>query len=835
MESGKDTVQESHQTDDCTHKFTSAPSTQSVYAQLQVGPIARMTFCRETDVDGDEDAEAIPLQAGQLLTVPARTWALTEQYNYEQPPSLDQDLFSPYSPGFFTADTATTIVFNPEYTQLQRIGLNEYCSRANFRPKEDEEDEDSDEEEIREDHVEAERVELVEEKREKMVAVVVGETEKTKTEVMTVVEATKAAEEFDEEQVMDVFWKYENSDGNVKPVINEDATEVQDFEQSVTAEIEAPASSTNDTSEQSDTLTMGAKAAQYLKIMNPDSDSTTKCPPMERHATESEEIAKQWRQDQSASLIIHRHDRSNIEHTVHHETLNGSKHLTRRPRTQASQSRHSSNASIQISTGKTDQFSSRSSMALSSSESGHVASSQRKTAALSSLGEQTAMSEDNVSIPASGASIDGNTALSLATQQQDESVSPAGSSNTPSSNAIQCKKPTRIDTSLPRRVKAQGIATTALSEKHPPTLQRRPSIKFLARTISTATLGFVGNQEEQRQEQIVSSKVSRSGKLFATKTKTIAGFEYTTSNKLGKGNFGIVYHGKWKNGGDLEVAIKKITRKLPGEIEKLGLVQREMRVCRMFRNKTGIVRLMDIITTNKHHYLIFEKAEGDLAEMIRSRLKNAADAKSSKDLHLHLAPSASCFIGDIFKIQEIRDMMRPVVLGTQALHHEGYSHKDIKPANILYRDREGMLCDFGLCSQAHELPRTQFFGTQDYAAPEARRAGGPRAIMVDYMQSDIYSLGAVFYELATGAVLSKVISQGLNYAKMAHFGGESFSELLRGMVEFPDRRWSIDQVVNSRFWSESSSSAEPVSTAEPCRGSSASHTHDAIGTQWVKT
>src|SRR5690554_1186751 len=154
---------------------------------------------------------------------------------------------------------------------------------------------------------------------------------------------------------------------------------------------------------------------------------------------------------------------------------------------------------------------------------------------------------------------------------------------------------------------------------------------------------------------------------------------------------------------------------------------------------------MDIITTNKHHYLIFEKAQGDLAEMIRDRLKNATDAKSTKDLHL--PPSPSCFVGDIFKIQEIRDMMRPVVLGTQALHHGGYSHKDIKPANILYRHREGMLCDFGLCSQAHELPGTQFFGTQDYAAPEARRAGGPKAIIVDYMQSDIYSLGAVFYEL----------------------------------------------------------------------------------------
>jgi len=106
-------------------------------------------------------------------------------------------------------------------------------------------------------------------------------------------------------------------------------------------------------------------------------------------------------------------------------------------------------------------------------------------------------------------------------------------------------------------------------------------------TSAATTVGFddnSNNPDDDGHEHVVSSKVSRTGKLFAQKIKTIANFEYNTSKKLGKGNFGIVYQGKSILGSE-EVAIKKITRKLPGEIEKLGLVQREMKVCRLFRNK----------------------------------------------------------------------------------------------------------------------------------------------------------------------------------------------------------------------------------------------------------
>lgn len=218
----------------------------------------------------------------------------------------------------------------------------------------------------------------------------------------------------------------------------------------------------------------------------------------------------------------------------------------------------------------------------------------------------------------------------------------------------------------------------------------------------------------------------------------------------------------------------------------------------------GIIPLLDIITTNKHHYLVFEKADGDLAEKIKERSTRAA-ALAKAQFQLQPA-STSGTLGNVFSIDEIRNIMRTVIHGVQVLHMNGYSHKDIKPANILHKNGEGLLCDFGLCSRGDDLPRNQFFGTQEYASPEARRVMAHRSC--DYIQSDIYSLGAVLYEMVTGSVLCKVISHGLNWQKMVLFGGRHFCEMLQGMLNDLEKRWTIEQVCKSPFWSDVPSSEE---------------------------
>jgi serine/threonine-protein kinase len=84
------------------------------------------------------------------------------------------------------------------------------------------------------------------------------------------------------------------------------------------------------------------------------------------------------------------------------------------------------------------------------------------------------------------------------------------------------------------------------------------------------------------------------------------------------------------------------------------------------------------------------------------------------------------------------------------LHAKGIAHRDIKPENIiLCRDGSYRLIDFGLACTARSRRLTfaklsSVMGTPDYIAPE--RARGKRG---DH-RSDIYSLGAILYQMLTG-------------------------------------------------------------------------------------
>ncbi|MFG2874366.1 tetratricopeptide repeat protein [Streptomyces sp. NPDC048337] len=86
-------------------------------------------------------------------------------------------------------------------------------------------------------------------------------------------------------------------------------------------------------------------------------------------------------------------------------------------------------------------------------------------------------------------------------------------------------------------------------------------------------------------------------------------------------------------------------------------------------------------------------------------------------------------------------------------HDQGVVHRDLKPANIMrLTDGTVKICDFGIARLAHDIGFTakltgggMAMGTPHYMSPE-QIAGGE----VDH-RSDLYSLGCVLYEIATGA------------------------------------------------------------------------------------
>jgi len=118
-----------------------------------------------------------------------------------------------------------------------------------------------------------------------------------------------------------------------------------------------------------------------------------------------------------------------------------------------------------------------------------------------------------------------------------------------------------------------------------------------------------------------------------------------------------------------------------------------------------------------------------------------------------------CYQGETLKekiargplaVEEAVDIASQVAAGLSKAHEAGMVHRDIKPANAMVTtDGVVKLLDFGLAKLAGQTKMTKTgttVGTVSYMSPEQAKGEEVDA------RSDIFSLGAVFYEMLTGAV-----------------------------------------------------------------------------------
>ncbi|MGH8658992.1 MAG: serine/threonine-protein kinase [Gammaproteobacteria bacterium] len=100
--------------------------------------------------------------------------------------------------------------------------------------------------------------------------------------------------------------------------------------------------------------------------------------------------------------------------------------------------------------------------------------------------------------------------------------------------------------------------------------------------------------------------------------------------------------------------------------------------------------------------------------------------------------------------EQALDIIRKIGGGLAAAHKKGIVHRDVKPANILFRkDGEPLLTDFGIAKQLtldHDLTSTgMFLGSPSYMAPEQSDESD-----IDG-RADIYSLGIILFEMLTAS------------------------------------------------------------------------------------
>lgn len=111
-----------------------------------------------------------------------------------------------------------------------------------------------------------------------------------------------------------------------------------------------------------------------------------------------------------------------------------------------------------------------------------------------------------------------------------------------------------------------------------------------------------------------------------------------------------------------------------------------------------------------------------------------------------------------YTLEEALRILRQVALALMTAHEKGIIHRDVKPANILFRaNGDAVLTDFGIAKATHDATLinegithtiSEFaLGTPRYMSPEQLRATQDSTIG---SASDLYSLGATFFHMLTG-------------------------------------------------------------------------------------
>lgn len=197
---------------------------------------------------------------------------------------------------------------------------------------------------------------------------------------------------------------------------------------------------------------------------------------------------------------------------------------------------------------------------------------------------------------------------------------------------------------------------------------------------------------------------------------------YRVVKELGRGGMGVVYLAHDEEL-DMDVAVKFLPVELANDRRALEQLRSEAKLS-MSLAHPNIMRLHTLDASGQFKFLVMEYVDGpSLLDVLREKERLPLD--------------------------EAVPIIKAVCQGLEYAHSKRLLHRDLKPANImLTSDEEVKITDFGIARQMREsmskLSQKTISGTPAYMAPEH--------IMGEHLtvRSDIYSLGAVAYELLAG-------------------------------------------------------------------------------------
>ena len=206
---------------------------------------------------------------------------------------------------------------------------------------------------------------------------------------------------------------------------------------------------------------------------------------------------------------------------------------------------------------------------------------------------------------------------------------------------------------------------------------------------------------------------------------------YEILSPLGAGGMGEVYRAR-DTRLDRDVAIKVLPQSVAGDPAALARFEREAKAVAALSHP-NILAIHDVGTPDGITYAVMELLEG---ESLRQRLQEGPLPQ-----------------------RKALEIAREIALGLAAAHEKGIVHRDLKPENLFVTsDGRVKILDFGLARQL-SLP-----STDDTHSPTAAQATEPGTVLgtVGYMapeqlrghpadaRSDIFSFGAVLYEMCSG-------------------------------------------------------------------------------------